>query len=105
MGMDVVLVAMLLAAQQGLLAQGPPGGPVAVGVVRAEKKAITETSEFVGRVQAVDRVDLTARVTAFVGPTGTADTTPINFADFSDNELTLGRGSEKGFFVRAQGFY
>ncbi len=28
-----------------------------------------------------------------------------NFADFSDNELTLGRGSEKGFFVRAQGFY
>jgi hypothetical protein len=28
-----------------------------------------------------------------------------NFADFSDNELTLGRGSEKGFFVRAEGFY
>ncbi|HUS64446.1 MAG TPA: SdrD B-like domain-containing protein, partial [Kofleriaceae bacterium] len=28
-----------------------------------------------------------------------------NFADFSDNELTLGRGSEKGFFIRAQGFY
>jgi membrane fusion protein, multidrug efflux system len=59
-------VAMLLAAQQSLHAQAPPGGPAAVGVVRAEKKAITETSEFVGRVQAVDRVDLTARVTAFV---------------------------------------
>jgi uncharacterized repeat protein (TIGR01451 family) len=28
-----------------------------------------------------------------------------NFADFGDNELTLGRGSEKGFFVRAEGFY
>jgi len=28
-----------------------------------------------------------------------------NFADFSDNELTLGRGSEKGFFIRAEGFY
>jgi hypothetical protein len=28
-----------------------------------------------------------------------------NFADFSDNEVTLGRGSEKGFFIRAQGFY
>jgi hypothetical protein len=28
-----------------------------------------------------------------------------NFADFSDNELSLGRGSEKGFFVRAEGFY
>lgn len=43
-----------------------PGGPPAVGVVRAEKKPVTESSEFVGRVQAVDRVVLTARVTAFL---------------------------------------
>jgi membrane fusion protein (multidrug efflux system) len=43
-----------------------PGGPPAVGVVRAEKQAITETSEFIGRIQAVDRVVLTARVTAFL---------------------------------------
>ncbi len=43
-----------------------PGGPPAVGVVRAEKKAVTESSEFVGRIQAVDRVVLTARVTAFL---------------------------------------
>ncbi len=28
-----------------------------------------------------------------------------NFADFSDEETRLGDGSEKGFFVRAQGFY
>jgi uncharacterized repeat protein (TIGR01451 family) len=28
-----------------------------------------------------------------------------NFADFSDNELSLGRGSEKGFFIHAEGFY
>jgi hypothetical protein len=28
-----------------------------------------------------------------------------NFADFSDDELRLGRGSEKGVFVRAEGFY
>ena len=43
-----------------------PGGPPAVGVVRATRQAITETSEFVGRIQAVDRVALTARVTAFL---------------------------------------
>ena len=43
-----------------------PSGPPAVGVVRATKQAITETSEFIGRVQAVDRVVLTARVTAFL---------------------------------------
>jgi uncharacterized repeat protein (TIGR01451 family) len=28
-----------------------------------------------------------------------------NFADFSDDEQRLGRGSEQGFFLRAQGFY
>ena len=43
-----------------------PSGPPAVGVVRATKQAITETSEFIGRVQAVDRDVLTARVTAFI---------------------------------------
>jgi membrane fusion protein (multidrug efflux system) len=37
-----------------------------VGVVRASPTAITETSEFVGRVQAIERVAVTARVTAFV---------------------------------------
>ncbi len=43
-----------------------PGGPPSVGVVRAQQTAITQTSEFVGRVQAVERVSLTARVTAFL---------------------------------------
>lgn len=28
-----------------------------------------------------------------------------NFADFSDDETLLGDGSQKGFFIRAQGFY
>ena len=43
-----------------------PGGPPAVGVVKAERRAVTETSEFVGRIQAVNRVDLVARVTGFI---------------------------------------
>ncbi len=43
-----------------------PAGPPAVGVVRATRQAVTETSEFIGRIQAVDRVSLTARVTAFL---------------------------------------
>ncbi len=42
------------------------GGPPSVGVVRAEKQPITETSEFVGRIAAVNRVELVARVTAFL---------------------------------------
>jgi membrane fusion protein (multidrug efflux system) len=54
-----------------LVAIGPAhaqfgGGPPAVTVVPVQKRAVTETSEFVGRVQSIDRVDLVARVTAFV---------------------------------------
>jgi membrane fusion protein, multidrug efflux system len=41
-------------------------GVSAVGVVRAEKRPITETSEFIGRIQAMNRVDIVARVTAFL---------------------------------------
>ena len=47
-------------------AQAPPAGPPAVGVVKVAPRAITESSEFVGRIQAVSRVDLVARVTAFL---------------------------------------
>ena len=43
-----------------------PSGPPSVGIVRAQQTAITETSEFIGRVQAIERVALTARVTAFL---------------------------------------
>jgi len=43
-----------------------PSGPPSVGVVRVETQAITETSEFVGRIQAIERVAITARVTAFL---------------------------------------
>lgn len=42
------------------------GGPPAVGVVKVQQRPMTETSEFVGRVQAIDKVDLVARVTAFL---------------------------------------
>jgi membrane fusion protein (multidrug efflux system) len=56
---------LVLAAQPAGQAQ-MPAGPPSVGVVRAEQTAITETSEFVGRIQAIERVALTARVTAFL---------------------------------------
>ncbi len=47
-------------------AQMPGGPPPAVGVVRVARQAVTETEEFVGRIQATDRIVLTARVTAFL---------------------------------------
>jgi len=60
---DFVLFACLSA---GAAAQPAPGGPPAVGVVRAERQQITESDEFIGRIQAVNRVALIARVTAFL---------------------------------------
>jgi membrane fusion protein, multidrug efflux system len=57
------LAALLLATPA--LAQRPGGAP-AVGVVKVVAKPITQSSQFVGRIEAVDRVSLTARVTAFL---------------------------------------
>ncbi|AUD00248.1 efflux RND transporter periplasmic adaptor subunit (plasmid) [Bradyrhizobium sp. SK17] len=47
-------------------AQTGAGGPPMVGVVTVESKAITEATEINGRIQAIGRVDLSARVTAFL---------------------------------------
>ena len=62
----VVLSAAIAVIVAGSARAQTPGGPPAVGVIHAQKSPITETSEFVGRIQAIDRVALVARVTAFL---------------------------------------
>ncbi len=62
--LGLALVACLLSAPAW--AQGGPPGPPAVGVIVAKKGPVFETSRFVGRVQATDKVDIVARVTAFI---------------------------------------
>jgi membrane fusion protein, multidrug efflux system len=47
-------------------AQPAPGGPPAVGVVRVARQEITQSNEFVGRIQSIGRVSLVARVSAFL---------------------------------------
>jgi membrane fusion protein (multidrug efflux system) len=47
-------------------AQFGPQGPPAVGVITAERRPVTESTEFIGRIEAIDRVDLRARVTGFL---------------------------------------
>lgn len=58
------LLAVLAAAPTA--AQQPPGKPPAVGVVAVARQPLTQTSEYVGRIQATDRVNLVARVAAFL---------------------------------------
>jgi membrane fusion protein (multidrug efflux system) len=57
---------LAIVATAATRAQPAPSGPPAVGVVEAIKRPITETSEFLGRIQAVNRVNVVARVTAFL---------------------------------------
>ena len=58
--------AIAVGAPSATRAQPAPSGPPAVGVVEAIKRPITETSEFLGRIEAVNRVNVVARVTAFL---------------------------------------
>jgi len=62
------LIAGLLAigAHAAALTQTAQGGPPAVGVVEATRLPITESSKFLGRIEAINRVNVVARVTAFL---------------------------------------
>ena len=62
----VIAGVLAIGATVSIHAQPAPSGPPAVGVVAAAKRPITETSEFLGRVEAVNRVNVVARVTAFL---------------------------------------
>lgn len=44
----------------------PASDPPSVGVVEVAKRSITETSEFLGRIEAINHVNVVARVTAFL---------------------------------------
>jgi membrane fusion protein (multidrug efflux system) len=58
----VVTLGALATAQ----AQPAPAAPPAVGVMETVKRPITETSEFLGRIESPNRVNVVARVTAFL---------------------------------------
>ena len=62
------LLAAVLAvgAASQVRAQSAASPPPAVGVVDATRRPITETNEFLGRIEAVNRVNVVARVTAFL---------------------------------------
>jgi membrane fusion protein, multidrug efflux system len=55
-----------VAAASPALAQQPPAPAPAVGVIAAMRKPITQSSEYIARIQAKDRVNVVARVAAFM---------------------------------------
>src|SRR6185437_2060138 len=59
---------------------GPPGPP-AVGVMEAVERPITESNEFLGRIEATNRVNVVARVTAFMEKRDFADGAEVKKGD------------------------
>jgi membrane fusion protein (multidrug efflux system) len=47
-------------------AQQQPPTAVAVGIVKAERRPIAKAGDFVGRVEAISRVEIRARITGFL---------------------------------------
>jgi membrane fusion protein (multidrug efflux system) len=62
----VALGTILLATLATARAQPAPAAPPAVGVIEAVKRPVTESSEFLGRIEGTNRVSVVARVTAFL---------------------------------------
>jgi membrane fusion protein, multidrug efflux system len=62
----VTLATITLATVATAEAQLGPAGPPAVGVMETVKRPITESNEFLGRIEATNRVNVVARVTAFL---------------------------------------
>ena len=62
----VTLLAAVVLTASRAAAQPAPSAPPAVGVVTVEKRPMTDSYEFNGRIQAINTVNIVARVTAFV---------------------------------------
>jgi membrane fusion protein (multidrug efflux system) len=56
----------IFALHSSALAQQQPSAAVPVGVVKAERRPIAQAGEYVGRVEAISRVEIRARITGFL---------------------------------------
>lgn len=77
-----LMSAFAAAASQPALAQGAPGGPPPpVTVAKPVVKDVVETDDFTGRYEAVDFVEVRARVTGFMDQVAFRDGTFVNKGD------------------------
>ena len=60
------LLAVVALTPRYAMAQPVPSGPPAVGVITVERRPMTDTYEFNGRIQAINSVNIVARVSAFL---------------------------------------
>lgn len=89
-------LALWLATMPSYAQQNDSTTRVSVGVVTAARKAVTKSLDFVGRVEAIDRVEIRARVTGY-----------LEAVEFKEGDLVQAGASlykiEKGLFQAAVG--
>jgi membrane fusion protein, multidrug efflux system len=66
MRVSITAAVLICGFAASALAQQPAPTVVPVGTVAAERKPITKTVDFVGRIQAIDRVEVHARITGYL---------------------------------------
>ena len=59
-------ILVVFALSSPTLAQQQPPTAVPVGVNKAERRPIAQSGEYVGRVEAISRVEIRARITGFL---------------------------------------
>jgi membrane fusion protein (multidrug efflux system) len=59
-----LILALVFLVSGSAMAQQPGGAPPAVGVVAASRQPVTQSTEYIARIQATNRVNLVARVSA-----------------------------------------
>ena len=74
-------LALIVLAAPCAMAQPAPSGPPAVGVVTVERRPMTDSYEFNGRIQAINSVNIVARVTAFLDKQLFAEGTDVKKGD------------------------
>jgi len=62
-----LILACLIASDGGAFAQAPAAPPPSVSVTPVVSRPVTETAGFVGRVTAINKVDIVARVPGYIG--------------------------------------
>ena len=66
LALPLLAASVLSACSQPAAQEAPPAGGPSVSVAAVLEKAITETQQFSGRLEAVDRVDIRPRVSGFI---------------------------------------
>jgi membrane fusion protein (multidrug efflux system) len=78
---SLALATTIINVPTSVRAQQGQAAPPAVGIMEATKRPVTETNEFLGRIEAINRLAVVARVTAFLTKRNFTEGTEVKTGD------------------------